>query len=243
MLQGLAALQSIQGTPGLRSMGWMAEHTGQLGNIPITKVGPAPVSVVRALPQDIYDTEHTGTSALTTLGFFRNGQGQAFVNDSTIRKTFADTNMNSTSGQMPQGQAFDLQGFNVKIQSLVTGTEITSALWDQVFGYGSWFEFKISNKLFLQAPMVNLPTGMGKWSSGATGTGATAASTLLLLQNGPPSSHEFYPFTVNIKGQVYKAHLVPLEQFTVDINFGASNTFATNIAVKVILKGVWYNSI
>lgn len=208
--------------------------------LPVVPVKVGTGAKLRVLPQPVYDSELTGTSAISQVVFFATALGGSFQNTSGTpdytRKTLADTNIRQT-GQLGSPLEFDMVGFNLKLQPAVTTTPavITPADFTQLYKNG-WFEFAFNNRPFLQIPIEELPHGNG--ASGFNGV-TTAAAGNQMPHVGVGHRSNIFKYLVG----KYRVRIRSTENFSATLNWNAAITQSITWKVTLLLQGFLYNAI
>jgi len=213
----------------------MLMELGAMHDLPIVSKSAAGIAKLRVAPAPMYDAELTGTSALSSLNFFRSPEGGMFQYATTTKKTYADTNMKQ-QGILGSPQVFDLNAFNIKVTP-ITVTPTTEADLYRVY-VTSFFEFLFNNRPFLQIPTWEIPHGVGI-------EGVSTANNINSLHNGIGVRSNKFGFTVSAgKGGTARVRIRSTENFSANINFpSASATFVVSTKVHVMLQGTLYNGL
>lgn len=212
-------------------------------NYPMGTTVPAKAAIVRPLRQPLYDTEVTGTAAITEMQYFQRQQGTAMAglgtSGVTLNKTSGDTNM-TQGGFLASPQQFSLFGFNYEIMSGVTVADFN------LINVSGLFEFIFAGtRTYLQIPLQQVPQGVAPEGFAAM-DGATAATSTISIHNGVAHVSNILNFTLG------KAALkiMPNEAFKARASFPrslltttASITTSVSVQTRVYLRGLLFNSI
>jgi len=206
--------------------------------LPIATVPPARGAKLRVLPQPIYDSEVTGTAAISQVNFFSTALGGAFANLSTSKKGLSDTNMRQV-GQLGSPLEFDMIGFNLKVFPASPVTTAVSITADDFYTFYSnaYLEFLFNNRPFLQVPLWEIPNGCGP-----NGSGTTVADTNNNLINGVPHRSNVFKYLVG----KYRVRIRATENFSANIKWdGISSSATTAVSLKatLFLQGFLFNAI
>ena len=185
---------------------------------------------LRVTPNPIYDSEVSGTSAITDLSLFRSPEGGVFQNATSTKKTLADTNLKQ-QGQLGSPLIFDIVGFQIKVTQASGTTPVTEADLYR-FYVGSYFEFSFNNRPFLQIPTFQVPAGVGIF-------GVSNVNAQNALQNGVASPSAMLKYMVG-KARI---RIRSTENFNAKIQWASSVTFVASVKVSVYLNGYLYNGI
>lgn len=195
-------------------------------------------SIVRVLPQPLYDTEVITTSATTELRFFVKPLGQADQSAVITKKTLAETNLRGP-GALPKPQLFDLFGFNLKIAANAT-TPITRADFELVL-LGGYCEFTMGDRIYLRVPIADMPHGVAPEGFAATTANAT---TLQSVHNGVGHRSNIYKFTIANK---YRAIIRWSESFGFNLYWpgasGGSINPSAALRCQAFLQGLLHNAL
>jgi hypothetical protein len=213
-------------------------------NYPMGLTTPAKAAVVRPLRQPLFDTEFTGTAAITEIQYFQRAQGQSFANagpgGSTWNKTTVDTNM-TQGGFLASPAHFSLFGFNYEIQSGCTVADfqmlINSGLFEFIFA---------GTRVYLQIPLTQIPAGVAPEGFAAM-DGATAATSTIHIHNGVGHVSNIYNFTLGRAA----LKIMPNEAFKCRVSWPRGQNASGQTAVtpvvsnstRVYLRGLLFNSI
>lgn len=214
-------------------------------NYPMGVTTPAKAAVVRPLRQPLYDSEVTGTAAITEIQYFQRPQGNAMANlppggGTAWSKTTTHTNM-TQGGFLASPAHFSLFGFNYEIQSGVTVADfqmlINSGLFEFIFA---------GTRTYLQIPLTQIPAGVAPEGMFAM-DGATAATSSIHIHNGVGHVSNVYNFTLGRAA----LKIMPNEAFKVRVSWPSGQNVANQTAVtpvvsnltRAYLKGLLFNSI
>ncbi len=223
-------LMALSGLSDGKQNPWSSMHGMEsMDALPIITSVKAGQARLRVTTNPVYDSELTGTSALTQIDYFRAPNGGFFQYATTTKKTLADSNL-FQAGQLGSPYLFDLTQFNMKVTPNST-TPVTEA--DLLrFYVGSYFQFSFNNRPFLQIPTWELPHGVGI-------DGVTTANNVNQLRNGAPLRSNAFKFTVG----KYRVRIRSTENFNATVFYNASTTFVVSIKTQLILGGFLYNGI
>jgi hypothetical protein len=232
-LGNVGAIKQLMGLSGLsdgKQNPWSQMHGMEsMEALPIITSVKAGQARLRVTTNPVYDSELTGTSALTSIDFFRAPNGGFFQYATTTKKTLSDSNLYQ-AGQLGSPYLFDLTAFNLKVTPNTT-TPVTEADLLRMY-VNSYFQFSFNNRPFLQIPTWELPHGVGI-------DGVSTANNINELRNGAPLRSNAFKFTVG----KYRVRIRSTENFNASIFFAASTTFVVSIKAQLILGGFLYNGI
>ena len=206
---------------------------------------PAKSAIVRPLRQPLYDTEFTGTAAITEIQYFQLPQGTAMANLApgglvNWNKTTADTNM-TQGGFLASPQQFSLFGFNYEIESGVSVSNfqmlINSGEFDFIFA---------GTRTYLMIPLTQVPAGVAPEGFAAM-DGATAATSTIHIHNGTGHVSNILNFTLGkaalkiMPNEAFKARVAWPRGQNVSGQTAVTPTVSTS--TRVYLRGLLFNSI
>ncbi len=148
----------------------------------------------------IYDqqTIAPGTQIAASYSLFQTAAG------GVSSKTPVATNM-SGQGVLPASQAFVVTGISVTYAPNCSFLDIVN------FGIGSYFQFQVSNKVYLQLPTLMIPGGSVPIRNAVANQGASEATNALLagsVSGGTPSRDNVYKFRYPIPIWVQEQFIV-----------------------------------
>ena len=134
----------------------------------------------------IYDdqTISAGATLAANYSFFQTAQG------GVSSKTLVNTNM-SGQGVLPASQAFVLTGISVTVAPTCSFLD-----WNNL-ALNAYFTFQISNKIYLQLPLFEIPGGSVPIRNAVTNQGASYSTDALLagsISAGNPDRLNVYKF-------------------------------------------------
>lgn len=189
--------------------------------------GVSPVGPLEVIHQPYYDiTEWNNES--TEITFFQRPIGMALPITVTTTKTKVHTNM-TASGQLPAKTYFEIFGFRFLIPQELGDTD-SPALLAQIF-LGSVFEFRLQNKIYMQAPVIMAGAG-----AGLTFVSSGAAATLIQAQNGSNDARGFWMLKETIA-------IGESESFDVKLTLAQASTVTAARQVMCVMDGMLYRPI
>lgn len=204
---------------------------------------PAKAAVVRPLRQALYDSEVTGTAALSEIQYFQRPQGTAMAllgtSAVTINKIASDTNM-TQGGFLATPQQFAIFGFNYEIQSGTSFADFNLIICNGLFEF-----IFAGTRVYLQCPLAAMPQGCAPEGTFAM-DGATAALSTISIHNGVGHVSNIYNFTMGRSA----LKIMPNEAFKVRCTFARSLLTTTGTITpsattltRVYIRGLLFNSI
>lgn len=138
--------------------------------------------------------------------------------------TLLDTNM-STDSLLPSPQSLDILGITIVTEFGMVEADLIN------FMNNGFFEFRISNKPYVQIPVQKIPMGCG-----LSGFASTTENNTRIFEagNGVPSPFVYYP--VDIEGM--SIYLPSQQDFQVSIQTFNSVAFTDTFDVWVYLHGI-----
>lgn len=213
-------------------------------NYPMGTTTPAKSAIVRPLRQPLFDTEFTGTAAISEIQYFQRPQGNSFQylgpGATTFNKTTADTNM-TQGGFLASPQQFSLFGFNYEIASGVTVSD-----FQMIINTGEFDFIFAGTRTYLQIPLTQVPAGVAPEGFAAM-DGATAATSTIHIHNGVGHVSNILNFTLGkaalkiMPNEAFKARAAwPRGQ---NVSAQTQVTTVVSTQTRVYLRGLLFNSI
>lgn len=191
-------------------------------NYPVAVSSPLPSAVLRPLQQPLYDTESTGTGAISEIIFFQRqlGQTMANVGGGSNIKTAVETNLQQP-GQLANPLEFSVFGFLVEVEPGTTLADFNTLYRAAVFVFTY-----TGNRVYLQIPINRIPQGVSPEGFSAL-AGQTAATTSTMVHNGVGHVSNLYKFTIGKAA----LRIRPTESFQAKLSFNSSlSSTATLVA-------------
>lgn len=166
---------------------------------------------VELLPWSLYHRQGVAAAGSQTLTFFRNIGGGA---------TLLDTNL-TTAGLLPYPQSFDIFGIAIVPAFGVSDADMTN------FYNNSVVTFALSNKPYLQIPIMRIPAACGFH-------GVATTNNVFQVQNGLPSPQNTWSMAISGMS-LYVPHQ---QDFAMEIRTFNQVAFTAAFNVTVYMDGV-----